>query len=273
MFVCVKQQTKTFNLYTKRNTEMKNYFKLFPLLIVIFSCSKNNDDSTSESLPKLQLSSVSGHVIHEFNYSNNRIEKFSFELEEEHVDKTIHYSLDNTIDFVVNQYTADDQSSYTDTTYVTLQDGKINELSTTKAWGTLQEIIQYDNQNKITHIESIRSLSSTIQHTTLYKFSYSNDNVTQLEITSNFLEKHYLYEFDNNPNPYQQIDPSILLLLSEWEHMNVLSSNNVVKQKEYETNTSSLIGETSYSYTYNAQEYPTNRISTDEEVNYNYISK
>lgn len=151
-----------------------------------------------------------------------------------------------------------DGSEGIDTLDVIYNDDLVIGISFYDYWGgTHLYEYSYDNSNRIISLD----INNSNTNNTVYRYTYTYtfDNVTRMDYyqindgVSSHLYK-FLYTYDNQPNPYNEIDEKYHSFLLGWQSIFPLSSNNVTQVDVFGPN--NFLESKFYQYSYRADGYP-----------------
>lgn len=237
---------------------MKNQFKIFLLLSVIFftnSCS--NDDSVStvpvssnKTIKKYSEKIYSNGQIQsqfsrDFNYENGKLISISDNLNK----MEFIYNLDQIIE--VKIYNNNQLSSTNSLTYNgSLLTSIVNNLNNEKT------VLNYNN-GVLSSLKNQDYNGTGWIDTKIKIYTFQNSNVQKL-ITEDTGSSAYksTFEYDTNNSPMKNMNPYLKYLL-EYESCDFISINNVLKRFSHpNTTTSTGILSTQYTTDYNSDNFP-----------------
>jgi YD repeat-containing protein len=237
----------------------KTILLLLAFSFIFTACKKeeenNQDEEGTENGIYIKTVKSNGEIILKFSYdANHRLTKKNIYYNGSELETTYTYT-----DGRVAQETAKSGNSIVHQyTYTYDNSGKLSRcdlIGTNAYW-------EYTyNNNKI--VESIQYING--QPGTKNTYSYNGDNMVEAIEYDRFgniweMTSRYVMEYDNKNNPYQLHNLPFSEVMDEFA--NFISPNNQTHVTEYDEN-GTVEYDTTYSYTYNAQGYPSVVEQTD----------
>lgn len=234
---------------------------IFLLLVMVSSgCEKVIDgDSTKipicESPQKLYAMNNGSSSFRMVYGDDGRIETFCMGSDDFFIQKDVITDDEGFIRQILEPNI--DGSADIDTLDVIYSDDLVTGISFYDNWGgTHLYEYSYDNSNRIISLDI--NYSNT-NNTDRYTYTYTADNVTRMDYykINGGVESHlykFLYTYDNQPNPYSEIDEKYHSFLLNWLSIFPLSSNNMIKVDVFGPD--NFLYSKSYQYSYRADGYP-----------------
>lgn len=239
---------------------MKKLLYLFAASLLVFtSCSKddnNSSDSASSILVKKRINvgynglSSSENIVYNGNKIVSITEQdgsvFKYTYTGELITKTEEIDAKGVVDY---------------TTEYTYTNGKLTTSINKNTGSEFYYKVKYThNADGTVSYDQFRGTVATgveEEYGATGKYTFKDGNLVKLEVSNYGDEKFYVYEYDTKNSPFKNVTGLSLLLDDET------AVNNVVK----ETRTSGSGDNihtyiTTYSYTYDANNYPTERIES-----------
>ena len=247
--------------------------KKITLLLLIFglvltSCKKEkSEDETDQDLTGLiKTVKMNGSPIVEFSYYGNRKLKTKKNYQQGS-QMTIEYKYaDNKLSTQTEKYNGNIIAQYG----FEYNNNRLTRVTIIGATNTYWEM-QYNANGKIdTAIEYI-SGGESIKHT----FTYNGQNLVEAYKFNRFgsiweLQSHMVFEYDSERNPYYDLNIPFSEVLDEFADF--VSPNNFNRVKKYDQN-NTLIEDTQYNISYNADDYPSHieEVSGSSQLAYDLI--
>ena len=239
---------------------MKKLLYLFTASLLAFtSCSKDDNDSSDPAssilVKKITMVASDGDSSTEnYLYNGNKIvsmteadgsvTKYTYtgdlitKIEELDVTGTLNLTtnynyVSGRLDNSIRKHSA--ESYYYKTIYIYNADGTVS----------------YDN------FRGVASTGVEQEYGATGKFTFKEGNVVKLEVSYYGNDRSYVYEYDTKNNPFKNVTGLSLLLDDDT------AVNNIVKKTAISgsgANITTII--TTYSYKYNANNYPTEKVET-----------
>ncbi len=238
--------------------------------LVLISCKKDkSEDDTNENQDLtglIKAVEMNGSPIVEFSYYGNRKLKTK-KIYQQGSQMTIEYEYtDNKLSSQTEKYNGNIIAQYG----FEYNNNRLTRVIIMGATNTYWEM-QYNTDGKIdTAIEYI-SGGESIKHT----FTYSGQNLVEAYKFNRFgsiweLQSRMVFEYDSERNPYFDLNIPFSEILDEFADF--VSPNNFNRVKKYDQN-NTLIDDTQYNISYNADNYPSHieEVSGSSQLAYDLI--
>jgi len=251
---------------------MKNSIKILIIISAILafqSCKKKDteDDNNQGYAGKIKAITISNTPLIDYTYSTNgNIQKQVIHQGNAQMIITYEYS-----DAKISSIIAKDDNGMPIYQYdLTYTNDKLDKYWITGASQTYWEM-NYNNDGTVDYaILYTPDGNGTPQPTKKQLFSYdANKNITEAIEQWRFgsiweQQSRYTFEYDSKNNPMKELHIPYSETMSEFA--NFISPNNAIREKEYGQN-NTLIEDTQYQITYNADSYP---IQIEDNHNHSY---